>query len=99
MRIGDSFERARRLALRQRGRGEEGASSDIDVAVVLDEGRLDQEVEAIREQLAPTEAELGIRVSLVPIGVEDVRRLSSGDSWWSPSCVTPLPSPDLIRRV
>lgn len=65
-------------------RGDDVATSDVDVAVVVaSPARLDDVVEAFRDRLRDVEAAEYVVTSVVGLADEDVRRLSRGDPWWS----------------
>ncbi|MEX2608841.1 MAG: nucleotidyltransferase domain-containing protein [Gemmatimonadota bacterium] len=66
-------------------RREDTPGSDVDVAVVIPGGDMavDRAADEIRERLARSEETLGFSASVVAISLDDVLRLSAGDSWWT----------------
>ena len=63
-------------------RGEDQHDSDLDIALVIDEGEQGDGADAIREQLRRAGDRLGFTPSVVTIDMADVLRLSGGDPWW-----------------
>lgn len=65
-------------------RGEDGPRSDLDVAIVIRGGSVDDVLRQVRQTLHGFEETLLITVSLVGLSHADVIRLSKGDGdpWW-----------------
>lgn len=63
-------------------RGQDGARSDVDVAVVTEDEAVERVTEVVRERLRASEEALDFRASVVGISPADVLRLSAGDPWW-----------------
>lgn len=63
-------------------RGEDEAHSDLDIAVIAPDGRVDDTVEAVRQALREVEDRLYVSCSVVGLSPSDVARLSGGDDWW-----------------
>jgi predicted nucleotidyltransferase len=63
-------------------RGEDEPHSDLDIAVIAPDGRVDETVESVRQALREVEDRLYISCSIVGLSPSDVVRLSSGDDWW-----------------
>ena len=79
-------------------RGEDEPHSDLDIAVIAPDGRVDETVESVRQALREVEDRLYISCSIVGLSPSDVMRLrvrcqgkaapsdvarlSGGDDWW-----------------
>jgi predicted nucleotidyltransferase len=59
------------------------SDSDLDLAIVVSGGKVDEVTTELRETLQPLEASQAVTCSVVGIGEEDLARLSTGDAWWS----------------
>jgi predicted nucleotidyltransferase len=63
-------------------RGDDTPESDLDLAIVAEEGCLDAVVAQMRESLRDRAEELSISLSIVGATPADVRRADTGDPWW-----------------
>lgn len=64
-------------------RGEDGPTSDVDIAVVIKADEVSRVADGIRERLMDAEDRLVFHLSIVPIDEDDVRRLDrEGAPWW-----------------
>lgn len=64
-------------------RGEDGPTSDVDIAVVIKADEVSRVADGIRERLMDAEDRLLFHPSIVPIDEDDVRRLDrEADPWW-----------------
>jgi predicted nucleotidyltransferase len=63
-------------------RGQDGMGSDVDVAIVVSEGEVEEVVDRVRDRLRNPESRLDVRFSVVGLDTADVLRLVEGDSWW-----------------
>lgn len=63
-------------------RGEDTATSDLDIVVIAKEGQADATIEAVREALQMLEDRLYVTCSVVGLSSTDLIRLSQGDAWW-----------------
>ncbi|MDP3896930.1 MAG: nucleotidyltransferase domain-containing protein, partial [Mesorhizobium sp.] len=64
-------------------RGEDGPTSDLDIAVILSSEALRDTLDDIRDALRAAGENLGFNPSVVGLAPEDAARLSnSGDPWW-----------------
>lgn len=86
-------------------RGEDGATSDIDIAVVIKADEVSRVADGIRERLMDAEDRLVFHLSVVPVDEDDVRRLDrEGAPWWRDiqrdgiALVGPRPA-DLLMRL
>lgn len=61
-------------------RGEDTPTSDIDVALLVSAPDVGDKV---REDLMPIEDELGVRVSVTALTLQDLAALQEADKWWS----------------
>lgn len=82
-------------------RGEDRATSDVDIAVVAESGKLSQIEGNLREALQAAEDTLAFRASVVTVAVDDLLRLGDEkDPWWTAIAQHALrivgDSPDLL---
>ncbi len=63
-------------------RGQDRMGSDLDVALGFDVPDVERPVDQLRHDLMGTEDRLGVRISVVGLGSDDVLRLGAGDPWW-----------------
>jgi predicted nucleotidyltransferase len=63
-------------------RGEDGPESDLDLAVIAEEGCLGTVVAQMRDTLRDRAEELSASLSIVGATPADVRRAEIGDPWW-----------------
>ena len=85
-------------------RGEDTASSDLDLAVCADENDVEAAVEAMREALRPVGEHLSIRFSLVGLSPLDIVRMArDGDPFWKGLAQDARamygPDPDEVLRI
>jgi predicted nucleotidyltransferase len=64
-------------------RGEDAVGSDVDVAVVVSDGEVEEVVGRVRDRLREAESRLDVRFSVVGLDAADVLRLADGDAWWN----------------
>ncbi|MEQ9330237.1 nucleotidyltransferase domain-containing protein [Thalassobaculum sp.] len=86
-------------------RGEDGPTSDVDIAVVIKADEVSRVADGIRERLMDAEDRLVFHLSVVPVDEDDVRRLDrEGDPWWRDiqrdgiALIGPRPE-ELLRRL
>lgn len=63
-------------------RHEDRPGSDVDVAAVFAAEPVEPAVAALREALSDAAERMGITLSVVGLGHDDVRRLAGQDAWW-----------------
>lgn len=65
-------------------RGQDGAASDMDLAVVAEKDARQRIEETIRDALSGFEEELAFSASVLTVDVDDVTRLAqANDPWWA----------------
>lgn len=64
-------------------RGEDAPRSDLDIAIVVANGQVDNVVDAVRQALRKIEDDYYVSCSVVGVSQSDVVRLSKGDDWWN----------------
>lgn len=85
-------------------RAEDGAGSDLDIAVVCDDGMQTELEQSLRETLQEAEERLAFTASLVAIDTKDLARLvQANDPWWRGATektllVAGMPLDLLLRR-
>lgn len=63
-------------------RAQDGPESDLDIAVIVAGGSVDDTVEAVRLALHELEESSAISCSVIGVALDDVPALAKGNAWW-----------------
>lgn len=64
-------------------RGDDVPDSDLEIALVAADEDVETPVERLREMLGPIQSVQRVWVSVIGLSASDIRRLSTGDRWWT----------------